>query len=43
MLEEQINGDLEIAKLEEKRALEALSDLDRRASLDAVPRAWRRE
>ena len=43
VLEEQINGDLEVAKLEEKRALEALSDLDRRASLDAVPRAWRRE
>jgi hypothetical protein len=43
VLEEQINGDLEIAKLEEKRALEALDDLDRRASLDAVPRAWRRE
>ena len=43
VLEEQINGDLEIAKLEEKRSLEALSDLDRRASLDAVPRTWRRE
>jgi hypothetical protein len=43
VLEEQLNGDLEIAKLEERRALEALDDLDRRASLDAVPRAWRRE
>jgi len=43
VLEEQVNGDLEIAKLEEKRALDALDDLDRRASLDAVPRAWRRE
>ena len=43
VLEEQLNGDLEVVKLEEKRALEALDDLDRRASLDAVPRAWRRE
>jgi len=43
VLEEQISGDLEVARLEEKRAIEALDDLDRRASLDAVPRAWRRE
>jgi hypothetical protein len=43
VLEEQLNGDIEVARLEEKMALEALDDLDRRASLDAVPRAWRRE
>ena len=43
VVEEQLNGDLEVARLEEKRALEILDDLDRRASLDAVPRAWRRE
>jgi hypothetical protein len=43
VLEEQLNGDIEIARLEEKRAVEALDDLDRRASLDAVPRAWRRD
>jgi hypothetical protein len=42
-LEEQLNGDIEVGRLEEKMALEALDDLDRRASLDAVPRAWRRE
>lgn len=41
-LEQQLDGDLEIARLEEKRAEEALSELDRRASLAAVPRAWRR-
>lgn len=41
-LEQQLEGDLEIARLEEKRAEEALSELDRRASLAAVPRAWRR-
>jgi len=43
VLEEQLNGDLEVARLEVKRAELALDDLDRRASLDAVPRAWRRE
>jgi hypothetical protein len=43
VLEEQLNGDLEAARLEVKRAEMALDDLDRRASLDAVPRAWRRE
>jgi hypothetical protein len=43
VLEEQLNGDIEVARLEERRALEALDDLDRRASLDAVPRAWRRD
>jgi hypothetical protein len=42
VLEQQLDGDLEIARLEEKRAEEALNDLDRRASLAAVPRAWRR-
>ena len=42
VLEQQIEGDLEIARLEEMRAAEALNDLDRRASLAAVPRAWRR-
>jgi hypothetical protein len=42
VLEQQLEGDLEIARLEEKRAEEALNDLDRRASLAAVPRAWRR-
>jgi hypothetical protein len=42
VLEQQLEGDLEIARLEERRALEALDDLDRRASLAAVPRAWRR-
>ncbi len=41
-LEQQLDGDLEIARLEEKRAEEALGELDRRASLAAVPRAWRR-
>jgi len=43
VLEQQLDGDLEAARLEEKRAEMALDDLDRRASLDAVPRAWRRE
>jgi hypothetical protein len=43
VLEEQIATDLEIARMEEKRAEEALDDLDRRASHAAVPRAWRRE
>jgi hypothetical protein len=42
VLEQQLEGDLEVARLEEKRAAEALQDLDRRASLAAVPRAWRR-
>lgn len=42
VLEQQLDGDLEIARLEERRAVEALDDLDRRASLAAVPRAWRR-
>jgi hypothetical protein len=42
VLEQQLEGDLEIARLEERRAGEALNDLDRRASLAAVPRAWRR-
>jgi hypothetical protein len=42
VLEQQLAGDLEIARLEETRAAEALNDLDRRASLAAVPRAWRR-
>jgi len=42
VLEQQLDGDLEIARLEEKRAEEALGELDRRASLAAVPRAWRR-
>ena len=42
VFEQQLDGDLEIARLEEKRAEEALHDLDRRASLAAVPRAWRR-
>ncbi|MEY2669004.1 MAG: hypothetical protein RJA59_1642 [Pseudomonadota bacterium] len=42
VLEQQLDGDLEIARLEERRAAEALDDLDRRASLAAVPRAWRR-
>jgi hypothetical protein len=41
-LEQQLDADIEIARLEEKRAEEALADLDRRASLAAVPRAWRR-
>jgi hypothetical protein len=43
VLEEQLDGDLEAARLEVKRAELALDDLDRRASLDAVPRAWRRD
>jgi hypothetical protein len=43
VLEQQLDGDLEVARLEVKRAEAALDDLDRRASLDAVPRAWRRE
>jgi hypothetical protein len=42
VLEEQLAGDLEVAKLEQRRAEEALHELDRRASLAAVPRAWRR-
>jgi hypothetical protein len=42
VLEQQIDADIEVARLEEKRAQEALDDLDRRASLAAVPRAWRR-
>jgi hypothetical protein len=42
VLEQQLEGDLEVARLEERRAAEALQDLDRRASLAAVPRAWRR-
>ena len=42
VLEQQLDGDLEVARLEEKRAEEALGELDRRASLAAVPRAWRR-
>lgn len=42
VLEQQLDGDLEVARLEERRAAEALQDLDRRASLAAVPRAWRR-
>jgi hypothetical protein len=42
LLEQQIDADLEVARLEEKRAEEALGELDRRASLAAVPRAWRR-
>lgn len=42
VLEQQLDGDLEVARLEERRAAEALDDLDRRASLAAVPRAWRR-
>ena len=42
VIEQQLEGDLEIARLEERRAVEALDDLDRRASLAAVPRAWRR-
>jgi hypothetical protein len=43
VLEEQIATDLEIARMEEKRAEEALDELDKRASRAAVPRAWRRE
>ena len=42
VLEQQLDGDLEVARLEERRAAEALDELDRRASLAAVPRAWRR-
>ncbi len=42
VLEQQLDGELEIARLEEKRAEEALGELDRRASLAAVPRLWRR-
>jgi hypothetical protein len=42
VLEEQLSADLEVAKLEQRRAEEALHELDRRASLAAVPRAWRR-
>ena len=42
LLEQQLDADLEVARLEEKRAEEALGELDRRASLAAVPRAWRR-
>ncbi len=41
-LEQQLDGDVEGARLEERRADEALNDLDRRASLAAVPREWRR-
>jgi multidrug efflux pump subunit AcrA (membrane-fusion protein) len=42
VLEQQLDAELEIARLEEKRAEEALGELDRRASLAAVPRLWRR-
>jgi hypothetical protein len=41
-LEQQLDTDIEIARLEEKRAEQALDELDRRASLAAVPRGWRR-
>jgi hypothetical protein len=41
-LEQQLDGDIEAAKLEERRAQEALDELDRRASLGSVPREWRR-
>lgn len=43
VLEEQLGTDVEIARMEEKRAEEALDELDKRASRAAVPRAWRRE
>lgn len=42
VLEQQLEDDLEAGKLEERLAAEALEELERRASLDAVPRAWRR-
>ncbi len=42
VLEQQLDGDVEAARLEEKRAEQALHDLDVRASRAAVPRAWRR-
>ncbi|MEI6224598.1 MAG: hypothetical protein WCS72_07585 [Deltaproteobacteria bacterium] len=41
-LEQQLDTDIEVARMEERRALEALDDLDRRASLAEVPRMWRR-
>jgi hypothetical protein len=43
VLEEQLSTEVEIARMEEKRAEEALDELDKRASRAAVPRAWRRE
>ncbi len=42
VLEQQLDTDLEVARMEERRAVEALDDLDRRASLAEVPRMWRR-
>ncbi len=42
VLEAQIEPDLEAARQAERRAAEDLHELDRKASLEAVPRAWRR-
>ncbi len=43
VLEQQLSDDLENARLDERRAEEALHELDRRASLEAVPRTGRKE